>query len=57
MKYQRNWDVPLVLLERSPGAEFNGIYFVRFGLRRGRDVEFKVILFTKNSNKSQKTKF
>jgi hypothetical protein len=41
MKYQRNWDVPLVLLERSPGAGFDGIYFVRFEFRRGQILNFK----------------
>jgi hypothetical protein len=29
----RNWDVPLVLLERFQWVGFNGIYFVSFGLR------------------------
>jgi hypothetical protein len=28
-----NWNVPLVLLERSWWARFDGIYLVRFGLR------------------------
>jgi hypothetical protein len=32
-KFQRNWNVPLVLLERSWCAGFNGIYLVRFGFR------------------------
>jgi len=32
-KFQRNWNVPLVLLERSWWAGFNGIYLVRFGFR------------------------
>jgi len=32
-KFQRNWNVPLVLVERSWWAEFNGIYLVRFGFR------------------------
>jgi hypothetical protein len=31
--FQRNWNVPLVLLERSWWAGFNGIYLVRFGFR------------------------
>ncbi len=30
-KFQRNWNVPLILLERSWWAGFNGIYLVRFG--------------------------
>jgi hypothetical protein len=33
-KFRRmNWNVPLVLLERSWWAGFNGIYLVRFGFR------------------------
>jgi hypothetical protein len=32
-KIRRNWNVPLVFLERSWWARFNGIYFVRFGFR------------------------
>jgi hypothetical protein len=32
-KFQRNWNVPLVLLERSWWAGLNGIYLWRFGLR------------------------
>jgi hypothetical protein len=32
-KFQRNWNMPLVLLERSWWAGFNGIYLVRFGFR------------------------
>jgi hypothetical protein len=32
-KFQRNWNVPLVLLERSWWEGFNGIYLVRFGFR------------------------
>jgi hypothetical protein len=30
-KFRRNWNVPLVLFERSWWAGFNGIYLVRFG--------------------------
>jgi hypothetical protein len=30
--FWRNWNVPLVFLERSWWAGFNGIYLVRFGL-------------------------
>jgi len=37
-KFRRNWNVPLVLLERSWWARFNGISLVRFGFRMcGRD--------------------
>jgi hypothetical protein len=32
-KFRRNWNVPLVLLERHWRAGFNGIYLVRFGFR------------------------
>jgi len=32
-KFQRNWNVPLVLLERFWWAGLNGIYLVRFGFR------------------------
>ncbi len=32
-KYWRNWNVSLVLLERSWWARFNGIYLVRVGFR------------------------
>jgi hypothetical protein len=32
-KFQRNWNVPLILLERSWWAGFNGIYLVRLGFR------------------------
>jgi hypothetical protein len=32
-KFQRNWNMPLVLLERSYEHEINGIYLVRFGFR------------------------
>jgi len=32
-KFRRNWNVPLVSLERSWWARFNGIYLVRFGFR------------------------
>jgi hypothetical protein len=32
-KLQRNWNVPLVSLERSWWVGFNGIYLVRFGFK------------------------
>jgi len=32
-KFRRNWNVPLVLLERSWWAGLNEIYLVRFGFR------------------------
>jgi hypothetical protein len=33
--------VPLVLLERFQGVGFNGIYFVKFGLKMGEILNFK----------------
>jgi hypothetical protein len=39
-KFRRNWNVPLVLLERSWWAGFNGIYLVRFGFRMMGDNDF-----------------
>jgi len=44
--------VPLVLLERSQWAGFNGIYLVRFGFRMWDD--FEVISAAENSNKYPK---
>jgi hypothetical protein len=32
-KFRRNWSVPVVLLERSRWAGFNGIYLIRFGFK------------------------
>jgi hypothetical protein len=32
-KFQRNWNISFMLLERSWWAGFNGIYLVRFGFR------------------------
>ncbi len=46
-KFQKNWDVPLVLLERSWWAGFNGISFVRFGLRMPEILNFKWFLLLK----------
>ncbi len=46
-KFQKNWDVPLVLLERSWWAGFNGISFVRFGLRMPEILNFKWFLSLK----------
>jgi hypothetical protein len=40
-KFQRNWNVPLVLLERSWWARFNGIYLVRFGFQNGGHINFQ----------------
>ncbi len=46
--------MPLVLLERSRGARFNGIYFIRFGLRMGEILNFKQILSLKIQINHQK---
>ncbi len=40
-KFQKNWNVVLVLLERSWWAGFNGIYLVRFGFRMWEILSFK----------------
>jgi hypothetical protein len=48
---------PLVLLERSWWAGFNGIYLVRFGFRMWEILILKWFLPLKNSNKFQKTRF
>jgi hypothetical protein len=40
-EFLRNWNVPLVLLERSWWAGFNGIYLVRFGFRMWEILIFK----------------
>ncbi len=56
-KCQRNWNVPLVLLERSWWARFNGIYLVRFGFRLWDLLTFKWFLLLKIQMNSKKTKF
>ncbi len=53
-KFWRNWNLPLVFLERSWWAGFNGIYLVRFGFRMWEILIFLVISAAKNSNKFQK---
>jgi hypothetical protein len=45
--FWRNWNVPLVLLERSWWAGFNGIYSVRFGLRMWEILIFQWFLLLK----------
>ncbi len=55
--FRRNWNVTLVLLERSWWAGFNGIYLIRFGFRMVGDIDFKVIFVAESSNKFQKTRF
>ncbi len=53
-KYQRNWNMALVLLERSWWAGFNGMQLVRFGFRMWEILIFKVISAAENSNKFPK---
>jgi hypothetical protein len=43
-KFRKNWDVPLMLLERSWWAGFNEIYLVRFGFRMWEILIFKWFL-------------
>ncbi len=46
-KFWRNWNVPLVLLERSWWTRFNGIYLVRFGFRMWEILVFNRFLLQK----------
>jgi hypothetical protein len=46
-KFRRNWNVPLVLLERSWRAEFNEIYLIMFGFRMWEILIFKWFLLLK----------
>ncbi len=55
-KFWRNWNVPLVLVERSQWAGFNGIYLVRLDSECGR-FDFEMISAAENSIKFQKTRF
>jgi hypothetical protein len=43
-KFRRNWNVPLVVLERSWWAGFKGIYLVRLGFRMWEIFIFKRFL-------------
>ncbi len=56
-KFQRNWNVPLVLLERSWWAQFHGIYLVRFGFRLWEILIFKWFMLLKIQINPQKTRF
>jgi len=56
-KFWRNWNAPLVLLERSWWAGFNGIYLVRFGFRMWEILIFKWFLPLKTPINSKKTRF
>jgi hypothetical protein len=56
-KFRRSWNVPLVLLERSWWAGFNGIYLVRFGFRMWEILIFKWFLPLKIQINSKKPGF
>jgi hypothetical protein len=56
-KFQRNWNVPLVLVERSWWAGFNGIYLLRFGFKMWETVIFKWFLLLNFLLNSQKIRF
>jgi hypothetical protein len=53
-KFQRNWNVPLVLLGRSWWAGFNGIYLVRFGFRMWEILMLKWFSAAENSKINSK---
>ncbi len=55
--FSRNWNVPLMLLERSWWAAFNGIYLVRFGFRMWDILIFKWFLSLKIQIKFKKPGF
>jgi len=56
-KFRRNWNVPLVLLERSWWAGFNRIYLVRFGFRMWEILILKWFLPLKIQINSKKPGF
>jgi hypothetical protein len=57
-KFQRDWNVPLVLLERSWRAGCNEIYLIRFGFRMWDLISIvKWFLLLKIQINSQKTRF
>ncbi len=55
--FERNWNVPLVLLERSWWTGLHGIYLVRFGFWMLEILTFWAISAAENSNKFQKPGF
>ncbi len=55
--FWRNWNVPLVLLERSWWAGSNGIYLIRFGFRMWEILIFKWFLSQKIQINSKKPGF
>ncbi len=56
-KFRWNWNVPLVLLERSWWIRFNGIYLVRIGFRMWEILILKWFLPLKIQINFQKTRF
>jgi hypothetical protein len=56
-KFQMNWNVHLVFLERSWRAGFNGICLVRFGFKMWEILTFKWFLSLKIQINSQKPGF
>jgi hypothetical protein len=56
-KFRRNWNVPLVLVERPWWAGMNGIYLVRFGSRIWKILIFKWFLLLKIQINSKKPGF
>jgi hypothetical protein len=56
-KFRWNWNVSLVLLERSRWAGFKGIYFVRIGFRMWEILIFKWFLSLKIQINSKKPGF
>ncbi len=56
-KFRRNWNVPLVLLERSWWKAFNGIYLVRFGFKMWEILILKWFLHLKIQINSKKSGF
>jgi hypothetical protein len=56
-KFRRNWNVHLVLLERSWRAGSDGIYLIRFGSRMWEILIFKWVLLLKIQMNSKKPGF
>ncbi len=56
-KFRRNWNVPLMLLERSWWARFNGIYLLRFGFRMWEILIYKWFLLVKIQTNFEKPGF
>jgi hypothetical protein len=55
--FQGDWNVPLLLLERSRWTGFNEIYLVKFGFRMWEILIFKWFLQLKIQINSKKTRF